>query len=336
MLLPVFNGGEWLELALKSMLGQTLSEFELIIIDDGSTDQTGRVIENARRNDSRIRSDYLPRSGIAVALNHGLAMVRSEILARMDADDVARPQRLQKQLTFLEQNPKVAALGSWACIIDSLGHKIGELRPEAAPAALQRILEKQNPFIHSSMMMVADLVRRVGGYRPVLEGAEDYDLWLRLSDYALLANVPEFLIDYRYHPTSVSAAASHKQLLAARLARQSARARWAARHDFVERLSAPLSLAALRSDEDLRGTADLYHLLGQSAGEAIQIRELFIFWQTDLNHAERKAAQAWLKDLLGGAQAWNVRLMAFLTLLYLHPLRGLALIWSNLQRGRFS
>jgi glycosyltransferase involved in cell wall biosynthesis len=334
VLLPVFNGGEWLEPAIVSILGQSFPDLELIVIDDGSTDETGRIVENAKRNDGRIRSERLGHMGIATALNRGLAMARSEIIARMDADDLARPDRLQRQFAFLERNPNVAAVGSWARIVDRRGEATGALRPETESLALRRILEKQNPFVHSSMMLRADPVRRLGGYRPALEGAEDYDLWLRLSEHALLANVPEFLIDYRRHQTSASAAASHKQLLAARLARMSAEDRRASRADFVDEIKAPISLAALRSHEKLRTAADLYGLLARLASEPIGLRDLLVFWRMDLNHAERKAAQIRLKELLGRPTAWSIRILAFVTLLYLHPFRGLSLARESIQRGR--
>jgi glycosyltransferase involved in cell wall biosynthesis len=330
--MPVFNSGAWLEQAIESIRGQSFTDFELIVIDDGSTDQTGQIVEEAARVDVRIRSVPQEHLGIGAALNRGAALARAPVIARMDADDVAAPDRLRIQLAFLDAHSGVAAVGSWAHVIDDAGRRIGDRRPATGPSQLRDILLRQNPFTHASMMMRADAFRGLGGYRPVLDGAEDYDLWLRMSERAELANIPEFLLSYRSSATPCSTAAARKQLLAARLARLSAKARRESRPDFVDTLAVPLDFAALRGRDDLVVTADVYELLGRAATDRFFVRDLSVFGKLDLDHAERRAAQFWLKDLLAGPQSIAVRAAAAFWLLRLHPARGLSLLGSGQRR----
>ncbi len=244
-----------------------------------------------------VRQEHL---GISAALNRGVELARAPVIARMDADDVAAPDRLRIQIAFLDAYSSVAAVGSWAHVIDDGGRKIGDRRPATEPSQLRDMLPRQNPFIHASMMMRADTFRGLGGYRPALDGAEDYDLWLRMSEHAELANVPEFLLSYRSSPAPADAAGARKQLLAARLARLSAKARRESRPDFVDAFASPLDLAALRGQAGLGETADLFELLGRPASDKLSVQDLSVFGKLDLDHAERRAAQFWLKGLLAG------------------------------------
>ncbi|MEN3346426.1 MAG: hypothetical protein V7632_61, partial [Bradyrhizobium sp.] len=128
--MPVFNCAAWLPHALDSISAQSFPDFELIVVDDGSTDQSCRVVEDAAHSDSRIRLVRQARLGISTALNRAVALARSPIIARMDGDDVAAPDRLQTQMDFLGAHPDVAAVGSWARVIGHRSEVIGELRPE--------------------------------------------------------------------------------------------------------------------------------------------------------------------------------------------------------------
>jgi glycosyltransferase involved in cell wall biosynthesis len=329
--MPVFNCDGWLPHALDSISAQSFPDFELIVVDDGSTDQSRRVVEDAAHSDSRIRLVRQARLGISPALNRAIALARSPIIARMDGDDVAAPDRLRTQMDFLGAHPDVAAVGSWARVIGHQSEVIGELRPETLPSRLREILPKQNPFVHSSMLIRGDILRSLGGYRPALDGAEDYDLWLRISERAELANVPEFLLDYRSGQPPANAAAVRKQLLAARLARLSAKARRHGQPDFADTLPVPLDLAALCDQDELRTTAELYGLLARPAVDPLPVGDFRLFAQVELNHAERRAAQLWLKDVLKSRQTFAVRRAALYWLLKLHPARGLTLISSALR-----
>jgi glycosyltransferase involved in cell wall biosynthesis len=344
VLMPVFNSAEWLAEAIKSIQCQTITNFEFVIIDDGSTDASECILRRNARNDPRIRLWRQEHLGIAAALNRGIGLVRSRFIARMDADDVAHAERLQKQLSFLQAHPEVGAVGSWAHVIDEDDRQTGELRPESEPSKIRELLSKRNPFVHSSMMISADLVRRVGGYRSALDGAEDYDLWLRISECAKLANLPEPLMSYRRRKAPAGKATALKQLLSARLARIAAaerRARinlsWRDKKDhgqlppdFVDKLQHPIGLSALEGTSDLRTTRLLYNLLATDPATPVGASELRILGHAALDHAERRAAQYWLKALLMNQRAWTTQAAAFCWLLYLHPARGISLMWSAL------
>lgn len=329
--MPVFNCESWLPQALESIGLQSFPDFELIVVDDGSTDQSCRIVEDAARSDARIRLVRQARLGISTALNRAVALARGPIIARMDGDDVAAPERLQVQMDFLGSHPDIAAAGSWARMIDRRNEVTGDLQPETQPLRLREILPKQNPFVHSSMMIRGDVLRSLGGYRPALDGAEDYDLWLRISERAELANVPEFLLSYRSVRPPAHEAGVRKQLLAARLARLSARARRDRQPDFVDTLPVPFELATLGQQDELRTTAELYGLLARRVADPLPVGDFKVLAGTELNHAERRAAQFWLRDVLQSQRTFAVRSAALYWLLKLHPARGLKLIGSALR-----
>ncbi len=331
VVMPVFNGARWLPAAIKSIQEQTLADFEFVIVDDGSTDETGDILLRNAEDDRRICVQRQEHFGITAALNRGCDLAHSRFIARMDADDVAHPERLRKQLAYLADHPEIGAIGTWARVIDEGERETGELMPATEPAALRAYLLKQNPFVHSSMMISADLLRRVGAYRRALEGAEDYDLWLRISEHAKLANLPEFLMSYRRRSTPTDRAAELGRLLAARLARISATERRALRPDILEKLEYPARLSALEGIEAFRATVDFYGMLASTTDRPFAARDLRIFGRAGLNHAERKAAQAWLQELLKKQKRGKITVATWFWMLYLHPPRGMSLFWSVLS-----
>ena len=225
VLLPVRDGARWLGEALQSVLAQTFGDWELVVVDDGSTDDTPRILAEFAQRDSRIRVIRQEPLGLVVALNRGLAEARGALLARLDADDVARPQRLEQQVSHFSRHPEAGLLGSWAERIDDAGRPKGLLKPETEPARLGRTLMRANPFVHSSVMFRTELARRLGGYRPAFRAAEDYDLWLRLAENATIANLPEVLIQYRWHGDNVTNRDAIRLAFSVRLAQRAARAR---------------------------------------------------------------------------------------------------------------
>jgi len=326
VLMPLYNGSRWLRQAIESVSAQTLRAHELIIIDDGSTDAGIEIAQEAAATDPRISIHRQAHLGICAALNKGIAQAHAPVLARMDADDIAHPTRLEQQLAFLKSNPGVAALGSWARIIDAQGRPLGQLTPETQPDHLRQILRRQNPFVHAAMMVRAAAVREAGGYRKIVEGAEDYDLWLRISERADVANLPEFLLEHRRHATSATRTRLLTQLLAARLARDAAERRHSARPDILDQLQPPLALSALDEIAELRPAAAVYRLLEKDPAELLASGDLRVLGRADLNHAERKAAQRWLREVLKHRRPANMRIQALCWLFYLHPGRAFELI----------
>jgi len=333
VVMPVFNAERWIHEAIRSIRNQTLADFEFIIVDDGSTDASESIIADAAGSDGRIHALRQTHYGVVAALNKGMAVARAKYIARIDADDVAEENRLELQRVFLESNPDVAALGTWATIIDEQGSKIGELKPQTDRRFLDAQLKRQNPFIHASMMFSTELMRQLGGYRDQLEGAEDYDLWLRMSERGWLANLAAFLLRHRRHLGSTSSAHSKKQLLAARLSRMSAARRRSSMPDFVSQLRAPIDPRHLLEVDELRGTGQFYSMLLRAPEDVMESGLLTCLHNLQIDHAERKAAQIWLHQAFKKNKSTAFRIRALFWLFYLHPSRAFSLVLSHFKRS---
>ena len=220
VLMAVHNGAPWVAEALQSVLTQSLGDLELIVVDDGSTDATAAILAAVR--DPRLSVERHPRSGLTRSLNRALARARAPLLARLDADDAALPERLARQHAFLATHPDVGLLGTGAREIDARGHEIRLIRPPEDDGAIRRVLIRRNPFVHSAIMMRRSLVEQVGGYDASFPVAQDYDLWLRLSGVTRMANLPDPLVVRRLVPGRVTLERDSERL------RAEARARWRA------------------------------------------------------------------------------------------------------------
>ena len=204
VLLPVYNCAGYVGAAIESILAQTWQDFEFLIIDDGSTDDTPSVLSQYR--DPRIRHLRHANRGLAATLNVGLRLARGKYIARQDQDDLSLPHRLEKQVAYMENNPNVALLGTWAQIIE--GDILVERfhRHPDNESLLKYHLLFNNYFVHSSVMMCRDLILEIGGYStdPERQPPEDYELWSRVARVAGVANLPEVLLQYREIPGSMS------------------------------------------------------------------------------------------------------------------------------------
>jgi len=211
--MAVYNGQRYLESAIRSILTQTFRDFEFIIIDDGSKDRSLEILEGLAHMDPRIRLISRPNKGLTVSLNEGLNAARGEFIARMDGDDLALPDRFEKQVAFLRQNPEVVLVGSRVEYIDPEGAPIN-LKPgmvlthDEIDAAL---LRKGWPIVHPAILMRTATVRSIGGYAEKYQTNQDHDLFLRLAERGKLANLPEVLLKYRQHFDSISLAKSKQQ-----------------------------------------------------------------------------------------------------------------------------
>ncbi len=203
VILPVYNAGRYLGAAIQSILSQSFTEFELIIIEDGSTDDTTRVVE--RFNDRRIcllRNEG--NRGIVFSLNRGIEASRGRYIARMDADDVARPERLARQVAFMEAHPEVGVCGSWARKFTSFGLRWTQRAPESS-GALKAMLLFETPLVHPTVMLRRSVLEGHSlRYDPAFPTVEDYRLWCELARVTELAVVPEVLLDYRVSLSSVT------------------------------------------------------------------------------------------------------------------------------------
>ena len=336
VVMPVRNGARWLGEAVESVVAQTLSGWELIAVDDGSTDDTPRILGEWERRDRRIRVVRQDALGLVAALNRGLTDACALLIARLDADDRAMPQRLERQLHHLYAHPDVALLGSWAQEIDERGTRRGVLKPATEHEALARILMQSNPFVHSSVTFRTDAVRRLGGFRPAFRAGEDYDLWLRIAETARLANLPEPLVEYRWHGGNVTNRNAIRQAFSVRLARRSAQMRRETGRDPADGLSGPPDWCAPEADASFYARdAALYRLL-ELADPDIDAREADFAPLAarfgELSHAERSlAAQAMINHMRNAdrANARQTRRL-FLGLLRQRPGMVPKTAWSSL------
>lgn len=206
VVMPVLNGGPFLRLAIESVRAQTLPALELLIVDDGSTD--GSLDVALSFGDPRIqviRNER--RAGLAAALNVGLRRANGEFVARLDADDVARADRLERQVAFLRQHPRVVLVGSQARRIDESGAAIGTVERCRESAAIRWYHLFDNPFIHSTVMFRRhEVVDELGGYDESLRLCEDWALWARIISHYDASNLGEPLIDYRFSLSSITGA----------------------------------------------------------------------------------------------------------------------------------
>jgi glycosyltransferase involved in cell wall biosynthesis len=204
VLLPVYNGELYLREAIESILEQTYTNFELIIINDGSSDDSEGIILSF--HDPRIRYYTQENQGLPATLNRGIGLSAGDIIARQDQDDVSLPLRFERQISFLKANPRCGMLGTWAeiwvdCIRTGRAH-----RHPSDNVSLQYSLLFNNPFVHSSVMIRREVFNRVGLYcnDSSRQPPEDYELWSRVSREFEVSNIPEIHLIYREVPKSMS------------------------------------------------------------------------------------------------------------------------------------
>src|ERR1019366_81947 len=201
-ILPVYNGAKYLRESVKSILQQTFTDFELIAVDDGSTDNSLRILNDLARSDNRMRIISRPNTGVSGAANDGIAIARGQFLARMDADDIAMPMRFEKQVSYLRAHPEVVLLGTRVLLIDPYGSPLHEGDQQLEHEAIEK--EMLNgvgwAVAQPTSMIPASALKTVGPYRVDRVPSEDLDLFLRLAEIGRVANLPEALLHYRPHP----------------------------------------------------------------------------------------------------------------------------------------
>jgi glycosyltransferase involved in cell wall biosynthesis len=212
VLMPVYNGAKYLRESIQSILGQTFGDFELVIVDDGSTDDTPSVIQEFSRKDARVRAHRQNNQGHVGALITGLEKVRGTYVARMDGDDVSLPARLAAQVSYLESHPDVGVLGTAATVIDADGSPVVPVRFPTQHWVIRWALCFSSAIIHPSAMMRRSVLQKAGGYDHAMKHAEDYDLWRRLSLVTRLANLEDVLLLLRKHEKNVSASNAGEEL----------------------------------------------------------------------------------------------------------------------------
>ena len=225
VLMAVYNGARFLNEAIESIRNQTFTDFEFLIIDDGSSDATPEILAR-HAADRRIRILRQENQGLTESLNRGIREARSEFIARMDADDVARPDRLAIQMKFLKSNPAIALVGGAVEAIDAAGRVVQTIRlPEKPEQIRQHMRELGCALAHPTVVFRRQAVLDAGGLRRAYRHAEDYDLWLRMIENCDFVNLPEIVLRYRRHEDAVSAKHATQQILSAFCARVTAQLR---------------------------------------------------------------------------------------------------------------
>jgi len=206
VVMPVWNAERYLDTCLTSLQGQTLREFECIIVDDGSTDATSEILGSYSAQDQRFKILRQRKLGITAALNAGIAAAHGRYIARMDADDVCAPDRLERQYAFMEAHPDVAAVGSQVLLIDCDDNPLCVMERPLSHADIDAIHIGGigGGIVHPTAFIRRSIMYKIGRYDIRWRVAQDLDLWLRLAENGQLANLPDILLAYRLHAGSTA------------------------------------------------------------------------------------------------------------------------------------
>lgn len=221
----ICNVERFLAAAIESILGQTFRDFEFIILDYGSTDKSREIVLSYAAKDSRIKLHQTPHCTLAEARTAVCALATGRYIAIQDADDNSLPDRLLWEVEFLEKHPAVAIVGCAAHWINAEGSLLLTSRPPTSDEEIRRALLASSPFVHTSVLMRSEAFRKVGGYRRLFPPAEDYDLYLRLSEHFQCANLSQAAVQYRIHPHQMSLRKRRQHTMAKLAAQASAAAR---------------------------------------------------------------------------------------------------------------
>jgi len=223
VVIPVYNQGKFLKESIDSILNQTFKDFELIIINDGSFDQTGEILKQYVKKDPRIKVFSQRNQGCTKSLNYGIKQARGEYIARQDADDISLPKRLEKQVEFLNKNKDIGLVGGFAQVIDKQGNKKSKILGQyTKDKDLKKHSFWSDRFCHSTIIVRKQLLDKINGYDEHFVCSQDTDLYFRLMPHTRFANLKEIILLYREHEDSVSKIKKRKQEKFAQEARKRA------------------------------------------------------------------------------------------------------------------
>lgn len=224
VVMPVFNGGIHLAKAVDSIISQTFTNFEFIIINDGSTDDTLEILTNYRKSEPRIKILSRENKGLIETLNEGINLAVGKYIARMDSDDISLPFRFERQVEFLDSHEDYVAIGVRADLIDVDDQSLCSFGNWTTHDEIdsEHIKGVGGPIVHPSSMIRRETLMLINGYSNEYPHAEDLDLFLRLAEHGKLANIPEILFQYRQHMDSIGYSKRLSQIESARKSVQAA------------------------------------------------------------------------------------------------------------------
>lgn len=202
VIMPVYNGERFLEETVESVLNQTFTDFEFIVIDDGSTDDTLRILRDFE--DERIKIIEQEHRGLTKSLNRGIKIAEGDYIGRMDCGDIADEERFEVEIDFLEREDDIYGVGSWAELIDEDGNSLGSRKYPVDFKEIKKVILRYNPFIHPSLTLESDIFQKVGLYDEDFKYAQDYDLMLRAVSKLKVTNIPRNLLKYRISEEAIS------------------------------------------------------------------------------------------------------------------------------------
>ena len=212
VVMPVYNSELYLTDAIESILNQSYTDFEFIIINDGSTDKSLEIIQHYCKKDGRIRMFTQPNRGLVAALNRGIKLAKGEYIARMDSDDISLPQRFEKQIEYMKNHPKCEVLGTQAELMDSEGNILDRVVSKPVfPIDIYLLLGHGSILAHPTILMKRSTAVSVGYYRESALQAEDFDMWQRIATRSNMANLSSIQLSYRQNPESISNTQGKKQ-----------------------------------------------------------------------------------------------------------------------------
>lgn len=200
----VKNGEKYLRKSIDSILDQTFRDYEFVIINDGSTDDTSRILDEYAEKDSRIRIYHQDTRGVCVSLNKAIGVAKGNYIARQDSDDISSPRRLEIEYNYLQENTDIDLVGTYATIIDEKDNFVKSLQFPTDKLELKEYIKKKNPFVAGSVLMRKECLVSSGLFREQFLLGQHVDLWCRIAEKHNIANIPQFLYQYRLWEDAVS------------------------------------------------------------------------------------------------------------------------------------
>jgi len=317
VLMSVYNGEKYLREAVDSILAQTFRDFEFLIINDGSTDRTGEILKSY--SDQRIKIiNHEKNIGLTKSLNKGLRVAKGEYVARQDADDISMPERLDKEVAFLDTNKNVGLVGTDYFLINEKDKIIDKINCLTESKDLKEKLLEGNQFAHGSIVFKKECIEKVGMYREEFKFAQDFDFVLRISEIFHIANIPEFLYKWRINIDSVSVNKKTLQDKYALLAIELAKERREKGRDKLQYLP----------DEERKKFLDSYLFSSIHKNHYKEISNNYFFWSKILYQGKdyTGALKLIFKGILSNPtniELWSYALKIFTNLIFPKPIINL-------------